>query len=592
MATVPVDTGSPLTPLPPSQTFDSRDSETEQAREENAVVGKMDREFAERIMANIKKAYTEEHEMENSILARADLLAKKKSLEPHNILDRGVTPDRDYARFTLDSGFSYLVKKTTADLQSLLKSASGLVSDRKTYFIIDPHSTFIGVLNGAESLAEMHVAWIGLSRRLDLAQSFLDKYMLEFYAEEGGDRPTSPVSTVDGVYERLPTGGSNVERLAFFFENVAHHRNQLPEGYDRDKKELTRDMTPPNRLLRAFPDRPVEERPSTVYYSAEGERREREIPERSSWRSSDSFSLPPETEDLRSSLSSKGKARFGYRPVEKMVEIHEEEEKELEYLDEEEYEAQGPINPMTSIFGSDTPFKAKENFFPARSPPAVTRAKAIPGPNLPNPLQGLAAPSSYGYLNDSASQAGRRVRGWSASTAGATPVNRNRYASVGAHPGTGDQRWKRERDVPPHMEEKGAPSSRTDRDYRQDTTYARTGPGGGDGGMDPENNSAGNEVSRKPRRHRGNLESRQNRDDHQGGDRNSGPIGPRGPTGPSGPPDGGDGGSSDSGAPRYPYPHIAPGAPYGNIVLTIDPKLKIEIELEESRLDSDRTAPL
>ncbi|KAJ6449937.1 hypothetical protein DFH09DRAFT_1118429 [Mycena vulgaris] len=285
---------------------------------------------------------------------------------------------------------------------------------------------------------------------------------------------TEENETENGVYKRLLVECSNVERLTFFFENVAHHLSQLPEGYDRDKGELTTALAPPNRLVRAFPDRQAEERPST----------------RPSWRNSDSFVVPPEQEGERTTHQSKGKGRQGSRPVERMVEIHEEEE-ELDYLDEEEYEAQVPVKPITSIFGSDTPFKTKNDFFPARSPPAVTRSKATPGPNLPNPLQGQAAPSS-GCLNDSVSQAKKKVTNWKDSAAGAENS-------------------------------------------------------GGDGGDDPDRTHTEKETLRKPVRHRGNFDARPNRNDDPGSPRPKGPSGSGGPSGPGGPPEGGDGGSRDIG---------------------------------------------
>ncbi|KAJ6595012.1 hypothetical protein DFH09DRAFT_1072838 [Mycena vulgaris] len=552
MTSVPADFGSPLTPLPRQLAGEMETPEIDRELEGEVYV--MDREYTENIMGKIKAAYVREHEQESSILSRASLLAKKKSLEPPDVMDRGVTSDRDHPRFALNSRFAYLVKKTTADMQSLLKSASGLVKGRNSHFVIDPQSTLIGILNGAESLAEMHIAWVGLSRRLELSQRFLDKYMLEFQSEEEGVRPSSPVSTADGVYERIPREGSNVDRLTFFFENVAHHRSQLPEEYDRDRGGLVTTLVPPDRLARAFPERPVEESPSTVYYSAEGERRERAMWDRTGWGRDQSFPVSSGSESSNPSHQSKGKGRQMSRPVERMIEIHEEEEGDLDYLDEDEDEAQAPVNPIASIFGPSA-LKSNDNLFPARSPPVLTRVKAIPGPNLPNTLQGLAAPSAYGYLNDSASQAGFQAKNWNRSSAGATPVNRNIYASVGPDPETIDPPPRRERDTPPHMSTRGGASFRAEREFREDGSKRQRSGGisaGDDGGEDPDKDPSAGEIPKKPTRHRGNFESRRNPEDRPNGDRNQGPPRFRGPPGAGGPPDGGDGGSSDNGAPSNP----------------------------------------
>ncbi|KAJ6530385.1 hypothetical protein DFH09DRAFT_1326901 [Mycena vulgaris] len=66
----------------------------------------------------------------------------------------------------------------------------------------------------------------------------------------------------------------------------------LPKEYDKDTGFLPDYLPAPERLKVAFPDRPLEERPSTIFYSAAGERLERSFPSKSSLDASLAFEGP------------------------------------------------------------------------------------------------------------------------------------------------------------------------------------------------------------------------------------------------------------------------------------------------------------
>ncbi|KAJ7674412.1 hypothetical protein B0H17DRAFT_1207995 [Mycena rosella] len=146
-----------------------------------------------------------------------------------------------------------------------------------TYFIVDPHGLLFGVLHGVDTLEELHIAWVGLNKRFELALRFLDKYEIEYQMPDHDPRPTSPASTDPGIYEDYPSSKAALYRLTYLFDHVPHHQTQLPKDYDRDTGYLPDHMPPPARLKGVFPDREPETRPSTIYYSAQGPERESQL---------------------------------------------------------------------------------------------------------------------------------------------------------------------------------------------------------------------------------------------------------------------------------------------------------------------------
>ncbi|KAJ7127196.1 hypothetical protein C8R44DRAFT_874266 [Mycena epipterygia] len=252
-------------------------------------------------MSELRMEFLKETEEDRSIFSQVVFLGNKKFLEPRDVIDRGVSTLEVVPRFGLDPGFIVRLEKTLTEMQRVLSRASVLVPERRTVFTIDPHDALLPVLRGADTLDELQIAWTALSKRFALSMDYLDKYENEYKATVADERPSSPVSTDPGVYERYPTAKSTLSRLAYLYDNVPHLQALLPEDYDHDTSYLTDHLPASAKLRMAFPDQLGEERPSTVYYSSSGERMERSLSEWTSWRTGGNFDIPPE--DLHSGPS-------------------------------------------------------------------------------------------------------------------------------------------------------------------------------------------------------------------------------------------------------------------------------------------------
>ncbi|KAJ7721066.1 hypothetical protein DFH07DRAFT_972404 [Mycena maculata] len=175
----------------------------------------------------------------------------------------------------------------------------------------------MNVLRGAGDLDEMNVAWLGIAKRLELAHKYLDKYEAYFKINDEDKRPTSPVSTDPGIYDNFPGTKSKVTQLMYLFDKVPHQRPLLPKGYDPDTGYLPTELPASDRLKAAFPDRVPEYHPSTIYYSAAGERGEY------SWEQ-----LPGRSNDQQDQEPIRDEENRDHEP------IVAPEEAELEYFDE------------------------------------------------------------------------------------------------------------------------------------------------------------------------------------------------------------------------------------------------------------------
>ncbi|KAJ7809101.1 hypothetical protein B0H13DRAFT_2385470 [Mycena leptocephala] len=82
--------------------------------------------------------------------------------------------------------------------------------------------------------------------------------------------------------------------LNYVFDNVPHMKKLWPQGYQVEVDFLPAVIKAPAYLEHAFPERQPEARPSTVYYSMEGERKERIASSHSSHGAGTDFELPAE----------------------------------------------------------------------------------------------------------------------------------------------------------------------------------------------------------------------------------------------------------------------------------------------------------
>ncbi|KAJ7353324.1 hypothetical protein DFH08DRAFT_804887 [Mycena albidolilacea] len=79
------------------------------------------------------------------------------------------------------------------------------------------------------------------------------------------------MSTNPGVYNHLPVQGSGHEELNSLFKNVHYHRSWVPKDYIGTSDDwIYQAMLVHEELNNKFPNRPLEENPSMVYYTAQG----------------------------------------------------------------------------------------------------------------------------------------------------------------------------------------------------------------------------------------------------------------------------------------------------------------------------------
>jgi hypothetical protein len=243
---------------------------------------------------------------------------------------------------------------------------------------------------------------------MHLAQDFLEKYEQNYQVNEESLHATSPVLANPEVYNRWPSTKPPSVQLMYLFDNVRHYHQQLPKGYDRDTDDLLHHLRAPKHLVRAFPWRDPEDYPSTVYYSASGQRLEQEHPMRYTHRS--------EVEPQGQQESGIGDRSFSGRKSVTVTRIgHTDHVVEHLGLSDEEFEEEEEValpqrsgggnspNTPRATLSVPTPFKTPNQFFLPRSPSSMSREFQIPGPNLPDPLRGMAS-SSYRLPMDSISQ--------------------------------------------------------------------------------------------------------------------------------------------------------------------------------------------
>jgi hypothetical protein len=139
-------------------------------------------------------------------------------------------------------------------MQRLLRNTATLIPGKTLWFLIDPQNVLLTVLFGANDLDEMNIAWLGLSRQLELAHQFLGKYEAHINLEEEAARPISPASTNPKIYSQFPTDSTARNRLTYLFDHVPHHQQQLPRSYAKSSGDLPVELPASSMLKSSFPD--------------------------------------------------------------------------------------------------------------------------------------------------------------------------------------------------------------------------------------------------------------------------------------------------------------------------------------------------
>ncbi|KAF8177938.1 hypothetical protein K438DRAFT_1769781 [Mycena galopus ATCC 62051] len=288
------------------------------------------------------------------------------------------------ARFSLEVGFLIRTERTISEMQELLRQSSSLVAERTSCFCVDPHRILVTVLRSANSLGELQASWSALTERLSLAHRNFEKYQSEFQATSEEGRLLSPVSTLPELYNVFPRNATPASNVDYLYANIPHHQKQRPSGYSPHTDMVHDHIEVPGYLKRAFPDRPAETRPATVYYSSEGERRENFLPEGSSYRSAAEFVVPAPSGKGKSKLSSQTQ-----RATVKEVEDESETTSRRRLTREDPYLQSASAAPShweksTVILGSEIPFKSAQQFFVPRSSEGEKSPISIPGKPMPN----------------------------------------------------------------------------------------------------------------------------------------------------------------------------------------------------------------
>ena len=205
-------------------------------------------------MAQLRAEYEEEKDDVSSTHMRAINISSKTTLSNSDIVDRGSNRPKDTPRFHLAPDLYLNLHKTSSELQFYLEGMAGLISERESYFVVDPKDTFLTILNGAHDIAQLHAAWVGIVKRIGLAVKNVDKYDSEYKETDSVNRVQSPISTdpsiIDGVDSALPAD----ERMRYIYARVPHHKVDLTEDALQRFNELHdwQDIYPIPTELRQF----------------------------------------------------------------------------------------------------------------------------------------------------------------------------------------------------------------------------------------------------------------------------------------------------------------------------------------------------
>ncbi|KAJ6568313.1 hypothetical protein DFH09DRAFT_1080698 [Mycena vulgaris] len=390
---------SPLTDLPTSP----KTARTPEVSVLRPLLPGMERGFALSPMGELMRKYLEESDGENSLFVQTNMIISKKDLTPKDVQDRGIAYEVAFPRFNLEMGFSLRMKALLRELQEIIVQSANLIPSRRPshHYVIDLHSALMGVLLGAESLDELTIAWRALRQRIELAPK--TSRMPEIYDQLAG-------------FDRQPS--YNMPRVSYLYEHVPHLRETMPIEWRNEPSCLTAWIDSPTALKNAFPDRNPERRPAVVYYTQDGERRVREMSPSSSWKAPGDYVTPTmEYQPPRNKTPKRVSIAEG------TLELRESTPEEYPQLETATNSSSGePTDQdprvsayltasLRSVFGSITPFKTAEEFFPVpKTRTEANTALQVPNTPLPNPLDGLAAPASYSYGLESISQAHRQPK--------------------------------------------------------------------------------------------------------------------------------------------------------------------------------------
>lgn len=238
----------PHIPLPTSKMTETK-LDTENVREG------MQQGYAMSPMSTLRIKFTKDTDDLSSPFLRASNIASKSALFPHQILDHGFSRSNNMPRFSLTERYEAHISGTIADMQNILKSASDLIPERTTYFKVDPDDLLLSVLQGADDLGQLHVAWTALRKRMEISIKTFEKYDTQY---QSLIVPPSPASTAPELYDTMKNLPSKAEKLEYLYSSVPHHAEELKTSEKarlRSRRSGDSIIQPPSRLLSAYPAR-------------------------------------------------------------------------------------------------------------------------------------------------------------------------------------------------------------------------------------------------------------------------------------------------------------------------------------------------
>lgn len=110
----------------------------------------------------------------------------------------------------------------------------------------------MSILKQSLDISQIHAAWMGLTKRLSLAQENLLKYEIQYCRAIPGedfDMPTSPVSMELGIHEVVEDLDNLDLQMRYLFNNVPHHQDQIKSPRKlRDGASWDEILSLPNNL--------------------------------------------------------------------------------------------------------------------------------------------------------------------------------------------------------------------------------------------------------------------------------------------------------------------------------------------------------
>ncbi|KAI5892951.1 uncharacterized protein SCHCODRAFT_02579912 [Schizophyllum commune H4-8] len=212
---------------------------------------------------------------------RLDWMINHRTLNPEDVIDRGVSVDRSFQRFALRREFLELVDSVISYTQKVLgnlaPAAAADPHESGEYWEFDPQGVLRGNLAGTSSLPDLNFAWTMFNQRCAAALAKYRKYRARAESLIAGETPPSlsPITTPGSVYRDLPQMGSQEEKLKYLWGSVPSYALNARDSqatWDRARflskapEELVR---PPSPLVKAFPPRLPERDPLTKYYDGD-----------------------------------------------------------------------------------------------------------------------------------------------------------------------------------------------------------------------------------------------------------------------------------------------------------------------------------